>query len=79
MSKINAALNLDPHDPSFAETLEGLNLSDEELTQLIATLDARVLCADFQKLHVAFLEAQAIVMQVSWGKDAIKEAVLKTS
>ena len=79
MSKINAALNLDPLDPSFAETLGGLNLSDEELTQLIATLDASDLCADFQKLHVAFLEAQAIVMQVSWGKDAIKEAVLKTS
>ena len=54
-------------------------MSDEELDNFIAQLDFDIFASDFHKLHVAFLEAQAIVMQVKWGKDAIKEAVLKTS
>ena len=54
-------------------------MSDEEINNLIAQLDFNIFASDFHKLHVAFLEAQAIVMQVKWGKDAIKEAVLKTS
>ena len=50
-------------------------MSDEELDNFIAQLDFDIFASDFHKLHTAFLEAQCIVFQVSWGKDAIKHAV----
>ena len=55
------------------------NLSDEALEELQATLDFSEFAGTFRRLHQEFLQAQCIVFQVSWGKDAIKEAVLKTS
>lgn len=50
-------------------------LSDEELDNLIAQMECNTLMSQFRDLHIAFLESQAIVMQVSWGKDAIREVL----
>ena len=51
------------------------NMSDEALTQLVSELDFNELKATFDSLHQEFLKAQCIVLNVSWGKDAIKHAV----
>ena len=53
------------------------NMSDEALTQLVAELDFNELKATFDSLHQEFLKAQCIVLNVSWGKDAIRETLNK--
>ena len=53
------------------------NLTTEQLTELIADLDAQELCGQLTRLHSEFLKAQCIVLNVSWGKDAIRETLNK--
>jgi len=52
-------------------------MSDEALEELQATLDFSEWAGTFRRLHQEFLQAQCIVFQVSWGKDAIRESLNK--
>jgi len=66
--------NLEKTDrKEIREMLE--RMTDEQLTELIADLDAQELCGQMTRLHSEFLKAQCIVLNVAWGKDAIKHAV----